>query len=628
MAFIAILRHLYNSFKFLTPLGYQAFPFVSLITEYCISLTMSLEPVDGPLGIKRAAHLLRRLCFGATAEQIESLAPLTIAQAMEQLFPELPETTLPIDPATNETWIGMPAVEDVSSGDSDLQEFFKGWWLGQMLSAGAATEHHLGVASREKIVFFLHTLFTTQQEKVSNSRGLYYQNALFRTFARDDRDEPEYNLKELTVRICIDNAMLRFLDGQLNVDGNPNENYARELLELFSIGRGLEGNLPTGLPDGDYGTFTEQDVQAGARVLSGWEIDGSFQTLDELTQIPVGRVRGGTIAERHDNGSKQFSARLGNGVVTPDPLLLDAGRPTAASARDEIRQMIDLIYDQEETARHICRRLYRFYVHHDIPVTLDDDLIATLAQVFIDGGYKLEPVVKVLVSSQHFFGAENGVDDDQVGSIIKSPLDLVIGSLRSFGLSFPDPWQESTRFYTFAGRLLRQMDLMGMNLLNPFEVAGYPAYHQFPLYHRNWISTNYLTQRYNFIRGLVATPNDIMEMPDDEYDGTEMVNILEYVRNTVISATAQDPHQLIIALASRFLPNAENLTFDEDPAAELTSARLNYFLNAFLYSPQIDADPESAWTFRWLNGVDDEVVANQLQNLMNAMLQTPEYQLK
>ena len=173
-------------------------------------------------------------------------------------------------------------------------------------------------------------------------------------------------------------------------------------------------------------------------------------------------------------------------------------------------------------------------------------------------------------------------------------------------------------YYEFTARLLRESDGQGMNYYEPFEVAGYPAYHQFPIYNRSWITTNYLTNRYNFIRSNVSD-GIMMEMGQ--------VNILEFVRNNFSDAIASDAKNLILAVAEYFLPSSEDLTFDTPDQGELTIERLNYFLEAFLFSPEIDANPEESWTFRWQNGVDDEVVANQLNCLFNAMLQSPEYQL-
>jgi uncharacterized protein (DUF1800 family) len=591
---------------------------------------MPLPSFAGPLGYKRAAHLLHRASFGPTKPQIDSFATLTASQAVTLLFQQpLPDPKLPIDPETGTEWF-LSGTTDANSGDSDLQEFFKGWFIGQMLGIGVATGNSLAYATREKIVFFLHTLLTTIQSKVDNSRSLYFQNQLYRKFAFDKTLGVAYNFKELTKKISIDNATLRLLDGNLNVNGSVNENYGRELLELYSIGRGLEGTLPPATVSGDYFNFKEQDVRAAAQILSGWELDTSFTTFDNTVdldlagtiKLPRGKVRGSVFnANAHDNTVKQFSERFNNATIQPDPLLLTGSNATEASAQDEISQLIELIYSKPETARNFCRRIYRFFVYHEINQTIDNTIIAEMATTFASNGYKIQPVLEDLFQSQHFYDAVVGVSDDNFGGIIKSPLDLMVGTFRIFNIQLSDPVTSAGSFYEKTGELIRSLEGMGMHFYEPFDVAGYDAYHQYPIYHRSWISTNYLTRRYEFIRNLVS---DNQMMP-----GALKIDVVSFVQVNISNTIASEARSLIIELARYFLPLADNLTFDPtlDDNAGLTAERLNYFLTAFLKSPQIDADPEGAWTFRWNNPVDMEVVKRQLENLFNAMLQSPEYQL-
>ncbi|MEQ8364245.1 MAG: DUF1800 family protein [Cyclobacteriaceae bacterium] len=579
---------------------------------------MPLTELTTPLGLKRAAHLLHRATFGPTKDQIDLYANYTPAQAVNQLFGQtLPDPILPIDPETGTEWV-LTGTTDANSGDRDLQEFFKGWLLGQMLSTGIAPNLSLAYSARERVVFFMHTVLTAIQSKIDNSRSLYFQNQLFRQFALDKNLVATINFKELTKKICVDNAMLRLLDGNLNVKGSPNENYARELHELYTIGRGLEGTLPPVTDPGDYFLFKELDVQQAARVLSGWDIDTTFSNIDPDTNLPRGKVRGSvTNASAHDNTVKQFSERFGNITIEPDPLLLNGTNATEESALDEISQLIESIYAQPETAKNICRRIYRYFVYHSIDTTLNDSVIQDMATTFTSNGFKLQPVLEELFKSTHFYEAAAGVDDDNFGGIIKSPLDLMVGTHRFYNVQLPDPVAAATEFYEKTNDMSRTISKMGMNFYEPFDVAGYDAYHQFPIYHRSWISTNYLTERYQFIRELA-----------DQMPG-EGIDVVAFVQNNFTNATISDARLLIIELAKYLLPVNDNLTFDPaaDDSSGLTAERMNYFLTAFLKSPQIDTDPEGSWTFRWNNPVDMEVVTNQLKSLFNAMMQSPEYQL-
>ncbi len=591
---------------------------------------MSLPLFSGTLGSKRAAHLLHRASFGPTKELIDSFASLNASQAVTQLFQEpLPDPILPIDPKTNSEWFLSGTVEDVNSGGQELQEYFKGWFIAQMLSQGISSTQSLAYATREKIVFFIHTVLTTIISKVDDSRMVYFQNQLFRLFAFDKNAGIKFNFKELAKKASIDNAMLKVLDGYLNVNGNPQENYARELHELFTIGRGLEGIAKPGTEIGDYFVYKETDIQAAAKVLSGWEIsinsnsviNNLFPYLDQDTLLPKGKVKGSTTnASAHDNSIKQFSDRFNNQTIQPDPLLLNGTNATEASAFDEISKLVDQIYAQPETARNICRRIYRFYVYHNIDQTLDDTIIAGMADTFTANGFKLQPVLEELFQSQHFYDAAAGINDDNFGGIIKSPLDLVVGTLRMFNIQLPLYPTAAEDFYTKTGDLIRELKLMGMPFYDPFDVAGYDAYHQYPIYHRSWISTNYLTQRYDFINRLVmgsATP------------GALQIDPVNYVKTKFSPAIASNARNLIIELAKYLLPVNENLTYTTgaDVNSGLTAARMNYFLTAFIKSPLLDPDPETAWTNRWNNNLDPDTVQNQLKNLFNAMMQSPEYQL-
>lgn len=592
---------------------------------------MPLTVLTGTLGTKRAAHLLRRTCFGGSIAEIDSFAALTPTEAVQQLFNNaLPNPSLPIDPLTGNEWISTGAAQ---SEGFELERYFLAWHIGQMLGNEIDPAIKLPYIFRERLVYFLHTHFTTKRSIVGDSRALYYQQALFRLFAFDQEDiilppedpeDPESletiiprNFKQLTKKLSVDNAMLVFLDGRFNVKGSPNENYARELLELYSVGRGLEGNVPQPEFPGDYFYFTEEDVQTGARVLSGFNVDRSFSNIDEETGLPRGVVRGGVIASSHEEGLKTFSNRMNNGVITPDPTLEVGGNPTEESVLDEISQFVDLIYDQNETAISICRELYRFFVYHQIDQALQDSTIREMADIFIANDFKIQPVIEALLTSQHFYEEESGPQDNNFGSIIKSPIDMVLGFMRNFDLPLPQYEADLTNYYDFTVGLLREIDLQGMAYYEPFEVAGYAAYHQYPIFNRSWITTNYLTNRYNYIRQSISNSSS-PEMGE--------VDVVQFVQ-TNFSSVASNPRDLIIALAEHLLPTSENLSFDTPDVGELTVERLNYFLTAFLFSPAIDPDPIAAWTNRWDNGIDMDTVRNQLVNLLNAMLQSPEYQL-
>ncbi len=587
---------------------------------------MPLSPLTGPLGKKRAAHLLRRACMGASIAEVDIYANLTAQEAVDLLFrSDLPTPPLPIDPATGTEWIS--GITEANSEEFQLSQYLNRWMIGQMLAVDVPEEQRLAYTFRERIVTFLHTLFTTKRSVVNNSRAIYFQNALFRQFAFDQNDviipaaEEELpdtvyrrDLKKLSEKVSTDNAMLVFLDGRLNVRGNPNENYARELLELFTIGRGLEGAIPEPEFDGDYFTFTEQDVQEGAKVLSGFDIDRTFSNIDEETGLPRGVVKGTNFATQHDNTTKVFSDRLGGGSISPDPSLMINGNPVEASVLNEITQFIDLIYDQPETSRHICRKLYRFFVYHQINETLQNTLIQDLADILEANQFKIQPVLEALFTSSVFYEGADERTDDKFGALIKSPIDLTIGFIKQFDIAIPSYEHDLETFYEFTGNLVGRINMMGLDYYEPFEVAGYPAYHQFPIYNRSWITTNYLTFRYQFVEERLTTEEVMMGQ----------VNVYDFIRDNIPDSEAGDTERLVIALAEYFLPMAEALSFESD-TSELTARRLNFFKEKLLFDG--NPEPEAYWTERWTLQIDREDVSRQLNDLLNAMLQSPEYQL-
>lgn len=561
--------------------------------------------------------MLRRATFGATKAQIDSFAALTPAQAINALFHQaLPDAPLPLDPETGTEWVES-GVTDANS--DNLDDLFKMWFIGQMMSAGVAPALSLAYSARERLVFFLHTHFTTITSTVGNSRSLYFQNALFRLFAMDGLSaDPDINIKTLTVKVSIDNAMLRLLNGNDNVKGSVNENYGRELLELYTIGRGLEGTLPASPGPGDYIMYTEQDVRAAARVLSGWNIDDTFATRDPDTNLPRGVVRGSANnASAHDNDPKQFSARFANAVIQGDPALMPGGNPTEESALDEIVQLIDMIYAKPETAKNICWKIYRFFVYgpHTVEESLaiDTTIVAEMANTLIANNYKILPVIENLLRSVHFYEASAGtVTDDNFGGIIKSPLDLVVQSLRFFDVQIPDMATSPEAFYEPLEEILRYLQDQAMNFYEPYDVAGYDAYHQFPVYHRYWITPNTLANRYVFVRNLITSAEP----------GMLKVNVYDFVRNNIPNATAADARLLVMALAEYLLPVTDNLTFDDaaDDTSGLTAQRVNYFKERFLQTFD-----EAYWTTRWNENAGD--LRDQLEFLFNALMQSPEYQL-
>lgn len=579
---------------------------------------MALPQFTGTLGKKNAAHLLRRAVMVYTKTDVDLFSGLDSTEALNTLFQPVPTPEPPINPGLGTTWVDLPSID--GEDDGSQQNYFKYWWLGLMMGQGLEDASlKLPFLMRERIVYFLHTHFTTIQDVVASSRALYFQNVLFRYFALDGVVDETLNFKELSKKICLDSAMLILLDGRLNVKGRPNENFAREFLELYTIGKGLPGQIPQPTGPGDYIYFTEQDVQAASKVFSGYQFDKDFLNPDPDTGIPrvIPKQNNSGIANQHDNDVKEFSFRFGNATITPDPTLMVGDDPTEASMLDEIDQLVELVFNQEETAKNICRKLYRFFVYHEVTETVENTIIAGMVATFKANNYKMEPVIKELLGSQHFFDSVNAqITDDNYGGLIKSPLDLVLGTIGFLEYQLPDLYTESALFYEKADTITSAMSDQGMNFLNPYDVAGYEAYFQFPLFNRNWISANSLTSRYKFI---FDTLNTINEEPE-----AIQIDLLDYIKLRFNSVSG-DPDTLIREIVSYIFPMYEEGT-------EITTERLNYFKSVFYQlGTGLSQGPLAFWNYSYANSGSNQAsredARGMLQDLFNAMMQSPEYQL-
>jgi uncharacterized protein (DUF1800 family) len=546
-----------------------------------------LDPFAGNLGEKNAAHLLRRATFGPTIEDIKQFSGKTVSQAMDILFtlPAVPAP--PVDPRTGNTWLNPKAVNGSNSENGLLIEYFIAWHLDQMRTSGTNI--------RERIVYFLHSHLPTRRTIVDSSEAMYYQNCLFRYYSFG-------SFKDLFKKICIDNAMLVYIDGRLNINQWPNENFAREMLELYSIGKGLQ------IGDGNYTNYTEQDIKEAARVLSGYKNDITFTNLDTDTSIPIGKLEvSGVRATLHDAGTKTFSTAFQNTVIAPSAT--DGGYATATAAAGELSAMIDMIFNQDETARFLCRKLYRFFVYYKITPEVETQIIVPLAQTFKTSGYNLKTVVSALLSSQHFYDSDNAItSDNNIAALIKSPVDLVLGGLRFFNVTFPVTSSQSFYDDGYRNGVSKLILDQGLEFYEPYDVAGYDAYFQIPDYNRNWITPINLANRYLFSQMLIENINR------GETGVSIKVDLIAFVNS---SQHVSDPSN-----ASLVVKAFTDYLF----AVEINSDRFNYFLNTIFL--------ESLGAYNWTNewnaykaGGSNATVKLRLETLVTRLIQTPEFQL-
>ena len=549
----------------------------------------SLSPFTGTLGVKLAAHLLRRTTFGSTRKNIDDFSTKTVDDAINTLFTDVATPLSPIDPKTGQTWLNPIATASNSAPDV-LMEYLKAWHLERMRTSGTTI--------KERITFFYHCHIPTRWSVVQSSEAIYYQNALYRYYAFG-------SFKELFQKVVTDNANLINLDGALNDVDSPNENFAREMFELYTIGKGPQ------IGDGNYTNYTEADIRAAAKVLTGFTNDATFTNLDTTTNIPTGKLitDANHAATRHDASAQTFSSAFGGTVIQPSQMT--GNYATDVATYGEISDLMTMIFNQTETAKFIARKLYRFFVYYDITTEIETDIIAPLADVLRNNNYNISIALKTLLKSQHFYDADDSVtSDDNIGAIIKSPIDLVLGMLNYFEITMPSETGATSQLYdtVYKNGILDMFHDLGIDFYEPQDVAGYEAYYQVPVFNRFWITTLTLANRYLFAEQLVSGVNK---------GGTNLgikLDIVKFVDDTAHISDPSDPTVLVQELTKYML------------AVDISADRFSYFLNTIL----LDTFPTYYWTNEWTNyksTQNDSTVRIQLEKLIVSLMQSPEFQL-
>ncbi|HEY0677428.1 MAG TPA: DUF1800 domain-containing protein [Chitinophagaceae bacterium] len=441
-------------------------PGASVVTAFPPQLRdiqSGLNPYSGPWGTREVAHLLKRTMFGAKKTDIDYFKGLTPAQAVDELL-TVPATP-PAPPVKNydntnispsdpeygipqgQTWVNI----NTNDGNANSRRLasFKSWWTGLMLNQDRNI--------REKMVLFWHNHFATETNDIGRAIWCYQNNTVLRQHALG-------NFKNFVRAITLDTGMLRYLNGYLNTNTAPDENYSRELQELFTLGKENNPN------------YTEDDVKQAARVLTGWRIDNNTNTY--FFQ-----------ANRHDTANKQFSSFYGNTVIT--------GRTGNTAGDAELNDLINMIFSKRaEVSRFIVKKLYRWFCYYAIDATTEANVINPLAALF-QTNWEIKPVLEKLLKSEHFF------DQLNQGCVIKSPLDLVTGMCREFNVQFPAATDYINSYFMW-DYLRNQAATAQMNIGDPPSVSGWPAFYQEPQFYQIWINSDTLPKRNRFTDQIVG----------------------------------------------------------------------------------------------------------------------------
>jgi uncharacterized protein (DUF1800 family) len=354
--------------------------------------------------LRQIKHLYSRAGFGLAFEDKKTVEHDSVKRAVKDLF-KLSETDEPINVIQGDTDYAVLMKDDILAKKQFLQQQRQQEkdlnlaWVNKMSTTDAVL--------REKMTLFWHNHFACR-----SNNALYAQQ-----LNNIHREHALGNFREMVLEVSKSPAMLQFLNNQQNHKGHPNENFARELMELFTIGRG---------------NYTEQDVKESARAFTGWgfDKDGIFKVRPFL----------------HDDEQKTFLGKTGN-----------------LTGEDIINQVLE----QKQTAYFVSNKLYKCLVN-EIPVPAH---VNAMADIFYKNSYEIKPLLEYVFTAEWFY------DDNNIGSMIKSPVEFIVGLNRQFHITYQRPEV-----------LLEFQRTLGQILFYPPNVAGWPG-------GRNWIDSSSLMYR-------------------------------------------------------------------------------------------------------------------------------------
>ena len=528
------------------------------------SSKLGLNTYSGPWLALQTKHLLNRTMFGAKVADINYFNSKGLVASVDELL-NIP-AILPLPPVNdyNTTTytdpnipIGKTWVNDVSldgTTNSYRTSNYKKW----LLSIWVNQEKNI----REKLTLFWSNHFGTEADTIVYATMTYNHHQILRTNCVG-------NFKQMVRAVTTDPGMLRYLNGYLSTKTAPDENYGRELQELFTVGK--EGGAK----------YSEDDVKNAAKTLTGWKIDASFNAVFDST--------------RHDTTNKTFSAFYNNTVI--------AGR-TGANGALETDDLLNMIFQKSEVAKFICRKLYRYFVYYYIDDNVENNIITPLANTFIANNFEIKPVLKLLLQSEHFY------DSLYIGCQIKSPVDHVVGFLRQYEIAFPDTAVNYLDAYSLYNNMVAQLNGMNQSPVDPPNVAGWPAYYQAPDYNELWINADTLPKRNKFTDLMIETGYT-------KASSKIIVNTIQFAKN--VCTNPADPNLLIDSLFA-FL-----VSTDIDSSLKTTLK-----IQLLLTGQTSDYYWTDAWNLYITTPttINFNIVNTRLKALLKYIMNLPDYQLQ
>jgi len=408
----------------------------------------------------RVMHLLRRTTLGYTPSQLEA----ALADGFNKTVDRLLESKPAEPPAF--------ATADAPGGRFAIAQLQQ-WWLDHMLSTATPFA--------ERMTLFWHGHFTTDYRKAANNTFVYWQNLTWRRMAMTD-------LRSMLLQVTTDPAMLRYLDLATSTGQNPNENYSRELMELFTMGAG---------------NYTEDDVRESAKALAGWQLPppDSVGTGNNNQRLPV------------------YSSQKA-GVFNPRRAYRDSVTYLGKTGPLDAEGVIDRILAQPSTATLIAGKVARQFVHG----RPSDDYVARLGDAFRRSKYDVKALMHAVFTSPEFTA------DKSYRGLVKSPTEFMVGAARALGAS------------SLSKVIASSGSGMGQSLFDPPDVNGWPN-------NESWISSNTVVARVNFVTAALGQVKGTLPPAADAIHG-QIDGVLSQQTASLLTEAADDRGRWFITLAS------------------------------------------------------------------------------
>ena len=476
----------------------------------------TLKQYQGEFGYKQKRHLLNRVLVGYAERHMKDLDGLNLDQAIDLIF----KPQVLGEPVNNyyhdfppEEYKKKYLVDDVKPGEPFISKalskverpgFTPEFAGGERLSARDSwlytSIYSQPTSVAWRLFMFLHTL-TPYMDDGGKQKSTYYSLKL--TFEGAWRSYKDY-----LIDVTLSERMLELLNLKYSKKEAPDENFAREVQELFTVGKR------------PFSKFTEADVKAAARLLVGWDtlywenfVDEGFVTKNKYNE------------NNHDTGDKLFSKFYGNRLIK--------GKTGPDGGRIELNEFFDMIFETNEVAIYLSRRLVQFFVYPVLNDYVEENIIKPLAVVLRKSNYSLAEALKVLLKSEYFFAEEF------YNSMIKSPMEYSMGLYKEFEVlkgyvsfdnynsffaedrkqfepKYLDPIYIGYRY--FSQVRFHAIGRQGYSIGNPPSVSGWQAYYQEPVYDLIWINSDSIKRRKELSESIARNGLDFFDRPKVRFD--------------------------------------------------------------------------------------------------------------